>query len=152
MKHPWKFLIEEIRSRELTQKDFSLLLWKKVSELNELIKWKRNITIQRDLLLSSVLWSPEKFRIHKQIDYDYSVAKEDFKPPINVIETKNNIQEIIDEKKNIDTESFDNNITNEENWILKLNASIEQHGIENLDLDHKRIQKTKEKENIFINF
>ncbi len=78
MIHPWKDRIQEIRARGWTQKHFSLLLWKKVSEVNELIKWKRNITIQRDLLLSKVLWSPEKFRMNKQIDYDYIIAKQNF--------------------------------------------------------------------------
>lgn len=77
-KHPWYYLIQEIRDRNWTQKQFSLLAWKKVSEVNELIKWKRNITIQRDLILSKVLWSPEKYRLNKQIDYDYSIAKEIF--------------------------------------------------------------------------
>ena len=78
MKHPWQDIVQEIRARSWTQKYFSLLLWKKVSEVNELIKWKRNITIQRDLLLSKVLWSPEKFRMNKQIDYDYIIAKQNF--------------------------------------------------------------------------
>jgi plasmid maintenance system antidote protein VapI len=78
MKHPWQDIIHEIKARGWTQKHFSLLLWKKVSEVNELIKWKRNITIQRDLLLSKVLWFPEKFRINKQIDYDYIIVKQNF--------------------------------------------------------------------------
>ena len=78
MKHPWEYLIQEIRDRGWTQKQFSLLLWKKVSEVNELIKWKRNITIQRDLLLSNILWSPEKYWMNKQIDHDYSIAKRNF--------------------------------------------------------------------------
>lgn len=78
MKHPWQDIVQEIRARGWTQKYFSLLLWKKVSEVNELIKWKRNITIQRDLILSKVLWSPEKFRMKKQIDYDYTIAKQNF--------------------------------------------------------------------------
>ena len=79
MIHPWKDLLQEIKGRNWTQKYFSLLLWKKVSEVNELIKWKRNITIQRDLLLSNVLWSEERYRLWKQIDYDYAIAKKEFK-------------------------------------------------------------------------
>jgi len=47
-------------------------LWKKISEVNELLKWKRNITIQRDYLLHQTLWTPVKYWIIKQIDYDYS--------------------------------------------------------------------------------
>lgn len=78
MKHPWQYLIEEIRQNGWTQKQFSILLWKKVSEVNELIKWKRNITIQRDLNLANILWTSEKYRLNKQIDYDYAIAKELF--------------------------------------------------------------------------
>lgn len=78
MKHPWKLLLQEITDRERTQKHFSSLAWKKVSEVNELIKWKRNITIMRDLILSKVLWSPEKYWVKKQLDYDYNIEKEKF--------------------------------------------------------------------------
>jgi len=38
MQHPGKELIEEIRNRGRTQKEFALLASKKVSEVNELIK------------------------------------------------------------------------------------------------------------------
>ncbi len=108
VKHPWEYLIQEIRDRNWTQKQFSLLAWKKVSEVNELIKWKRNITIQRDLILSSVLWLPEKYWMNKQIDYDYSIAKKTFdtskikKQELNLkkIESRNIIKE--KNKKNED--------------------------------------------------
>ena len=77
--HPWTELQVLIREKWLTQKEFSSVLWKKVSELNELLKWKRNITIQRDYLLHKSLWTPIKYRILKQIDYDYSLLNvEDF--------------------------------------------------------------------------
>jgi len=29
-------------------------------------------------MLSKILWSPERYRLNKQIDYDYSIAKENF--------------------------------------------------------------------------
>ena len=77
--HPWTELQVLIREKWLTQKEFSSVLWKKVSELNELLKWKRNITIQRDYLLHKSLWTPIKYWILKQIDYDYSLLNvEDF--------------------------------------------------------------------------
>lgn len=98
MNHPWKILIEEIRSRDLTQKAFSLMLWKKVSELNELIKWKRNITIQWDILLSNILWTPEKFWIHKQVDYDYFIAKENF------VQNKSLLENTKTNKKTLETQ------------------------------------------------
>lgn len=52
------------------------MIWKKNSEINELIKGKRNITIARDILLSHFFQTPPKFWIIKQIDYDYQQALE----------------------------------------------------------------------------
>jgi plasmid maintenance system antidote protein VapI len=78
MTHPWHELIQEIRNNGWTQKQFAILLWKKVSEVNELIKWKRNITILWDLSLSNILWFPERYWLNKQIDYDYDLAREIF--------------------------------------------------------------------------
>ena len=73
LEHPWIELQVLIKEKWLTQKAFSSILWKKVSEVNELLKWKRNITIQRDYLLHQTLWTPIKYWILKQIDYDYSL-------------------------------------------------------------------------------
>ena len=73
LEHPWTQLQLLIKEKWLTQKAFASILWKKVSEVNELLKWKRNITIQRDYLLHQHLWTPIKYWILKQIDYDYSL-------------------------------------------------------------------------------
>jgi len=73
LEHPWIELQLLIKEKWLTQKAFASILWKKVSEVNELLKWKRNITIQRDYLLHQTLWTPIKYWILKQIDYDYSL-------------------------------------------------------------------------------
>ena len=81
LEHPWVELQLLIREKWLTQKAFSSILWKKVSEVNELLKWKRNITIQWDYLLHQTLWTPIKYRILKQVDYDYSLIDTD--EPIN---------------------------------------------------------------------
>ena len=81
IEHPWVELQLLIKEKWLTQKAFSFILWKKVSEVNELLKWKRNITIQWDYLLHQTLWTPIKYRILKQIDYDYSLI--DINEPIN---------------------------------------------------------------------
>lgn len=75
MEHPWKLLMETIKDRGWTQKQFSSFVWKKNSEVNELIKWKRNITVQWDLILSKILWTPEKYWINLQVDYDYDLAR-----------------------------------------------------------------------------
>ena len=87
LEHPWVELQLLIREKWLTQKAFSSILWKKVSEVNELLKWKRNITIQWDYLLHQTLWTPVKYWILKQVDYDYSL--------IDINETPNNSEESI---------------------------------------------------------
>ena len=79
LSHPWTELQLLIKEKWLTQKAFSAILWKKVSEVNELLKWKRNITIQRDYLLHQTLWTPIKYWILKQIDYEYSLIDIDDK-------------------------------------------------------------------------
>ena len=85
LEHPWTELQLLIKEKWLTQKAFSSILWKKVSEVNELLKWKRNITIQRDYLLHQTLWTPIKYWILKQIDYDYSLLdiEESSDSPLN---------------------------------------------------------------------
>jgi len=86
LEHPWNELQLLIKEKWLTQKAFASILWKKVSEVNELLKWKRNITIQRDYLLHQTLWTPIKYWILKQIDYDYSLIDIDEKPLISPID------------------------------------------------------------------
>jgi len=51
------------------------MIGKKISEVNELIKGKRNITVQWDILLSIVFGDPEKKWIKLQIDFDYQIIK-----------------------------------------------------------------------------
>jgi plasmid maintenance system antidote protein VapI len=51
------------------------MIGKKISEVNELIKGKRNITVQWDILLSVVFGDPEQKWIRLQTDYDYQVTK-----------------------------------------------------------------------------
>jgi len=97
LEHPWTELQLLIKEKWLTQKAFSSILWKKVSEVNELLKWKRNITIQRDYLLHQTLWTPIKYWILKQIDYDYSLID------IEEFEHHDAILSDSEESKNADT-------------------------------------------------
>ena len=111
MEHPWKILIEEIRWRWWTQKQFSSFVWKKNSEVNELIKWKRNITVQWDLILADVLGTPEKYWINLQVEYDYELAKRKY-------EEEKNSREII-KPEILGDDSWDWDIVND-NDIQKL--------------------------------
>ncbi len=75
MIHPGRHLANKLKEYSRTQKQFADLLGKKVSEVNELINGKRNITIQRDILLAIVFDQEEGVWIKLQNDYDYSIAK-----------------------------------------------------------------------------
>ena len=174
MIHPWKKIIEEIRNRGWTQKQFAVLVWKKNSEVNELIKWKRNITIQRDYILSQVLWTPEKYWINMQMDYDYEQMKVKIKEEQNKVESfevvediqSNNVQEaqehqeVDNKEENIEkswedkqeksekesniSEQVQNENNNEESWNVDLPKSEE--------ISEEDVQKKKEMKKIFINF
>jgi plasmid maintenance system antidote protein VapI len=73
MHHPWTLLATRIKEQGRTQKQFALLAWKKVSEVNELIKGKRNITIPWDYLFHTIFETPLKYWILLQIDYEYEL-------------------------------------------------------------------------------
>jgi plasmid maintenance system antidote protein VapI len=121
IEHPWIELQVLIKEKWLTQKAFASILWKKVSEVNELLKWKRNITIQRDYLLHKSLWTPTKYWILKQVDYEYSlididesdtmsswaVAK-DFRWDTNEINIQDSLSQNSSEWQNENDEDFKN--------------------------------------------
>ena len=148
MIHPWKKIIEEIRNRNWTQKQFAILVWKKNSEVNELIKWKRNITIQRDYVLSQVLWTPEKYWINMQTDYDYEQMKQKLKEEkqnkqeFEVVEEipSNNVQEVQD----IETEKQ----SIEKSWEDK-QTEPEKENIENTDKSEEHLSSWAEGEDFW---
>lgn len=53
--HPWKLLKRELEARNWTQKQLADLVDKTPAEVNDLISWKRNITIDRALRLQYAL-------------------------------------------------------------------------------------------------
>lgn len=75
MIHPGRHLWNKLKENNRTQKQFADLLGKKVSEVNELINGKRNITIQRDIFLSVAFDQEEGNWITMQNEYDYAIAK-----------------------------------------------------------------------------
>ena len=110
LQHPWIELQNIIKERWLTQKAFSTILWKKISEVNELLKWKRNITIQWDFLLHQALWTPIKYWIIKQIDYEYSLILHD---------TWINSEEIKESTIQKDNQELENNISKNFNKVAE---------------------------------
>lgn len=73
--HPWIYLLEEIQERWLTQSNLAYLLDKSLVEINNLIKGKRNVTVQRALLLEAALDIPAHIRLGLQKNYDLRVSR-----------------------------------------------------------------------------
>lgn len=88
LQHPGLLLQQELTKRGITQKQFAQMMDKKISEVNELIKGKRNITIPRDILLAIVLDDPEKKWIALQINYDYELTKRTMADKIKELSSK----------------------------------------------------------------
>jgi hypothetical protein len=131
MQHPWIELQNIIKEKWLTQRAFSTILWKKISEVNELLKWKRNITIQWDYLLHQALWTPIKYRILKQIDYEYSlILPSSFEwKTIEETLTESDKEKIIKEKEEIQIEHIsESNQNNQEN--INTNEEIDNDRLE----------------------
>lgn len=124
LEHPWTELQLLIKEKWLTQKAFSSILWKKVSEVNELLKWKRNITIQRDYLLHQTLWTPIKYWILKQIDYDYSLID------IDEEDTNNNPGSASMTDQNWNREQNENVVEPGLNWTEDAQDSSSPHSSE----------------------
>ena len=128
IEHPWTELQVLIKEKWLTQKAFASILWKKVSEVNELLKWKRNITIQRDYLLHQTLWTPIKYWILKQVDYDYSLLDIKEESSVSTLD-KDDLGEIWNSEQS--EESVDDTSSYSTQWTI-------QENMESIDSsDHK---------------
>lgn len=68
--HPGLLLADEIEANEFTQIDFAKLIGLKRSQLNEIIKGKRNINAELALLLEKALGIDAEFWMEAQKNYD----------------------------------------------------------------------------------
>ena len=107
MLHPGKEIMMRLQDLGVTQKSFSEQIGKRVSEINELIKWKRNITIGWDYILSNFFHTEYKYWILKQVGYDYEqfLAEMDLK------------EQFIERKREERKENNDNQKIQENLWI-----------------------------------
>lgn len=110
MLHPGKEIMMMLQDLGVTQKSFSEQIGKRVSEINELIKWKRNITIGWDYILSNFFHTEYKYWILKQVDYDYEqfLAEMDLK------------EQFIERKREGKKENNDNQKIQENLWIWSI--------------------------------
>lgn len=113
LQHPWMLLAEYLKENWYTQKDFSVKIGKKTSEINELIRWKRNITVAWDVILTKYLSTDPKFWILKQVDYDYEQALlKDWEYNVNerIVDKQNDLKQKIDKTNIEDKKQSEKNI------------------------------------------
>lgn len=147
--HPGREIGQRLEELGLTQKALSLKIGKKVSEINELIKGKRNITLAWDYLLAEVFTTPKKYWIYKQIEFDYDKM-------LAAMDEQHKSGEIanVETSKESEWDNFELKkvpISNHENWHKLTDRSLEQVK-DNIDLSYKEMDNGAEKSLIFLNF
>lgn len=73
--HPWIYLLEEIETRGRTQSYFAQLLSIDKSELNNIIKWRRNITARIATRIWYVFNTSAEVRLQLQNMYDIYIVQ-----------------------------------------------------------------------------
>lgn len=68
--HPGIVLEMALEANDMTQKEFAELIWKSPVEVNQIVSWKRSITLDRAMKICAVFgWKP-KTLLDMQADYD----------------------------------------------------------------------------------
>lgn len=86
--HPGELLKDELKERNMTQKELSRLINQPAPVLNDIIKGKRSINAEMAVLLETVLEIPSNYWLNLQNQYDIDSVNINEK----VIQTKKNIE------------------------------------------------------------
>lgn len=68
--HPWEYLIEELKARWRSQVKFASLIWVSKTELNEIIKWHRDLNAKIAYRIAIAFDEPAETWIRLQADRD----------------------------------------------------------------------------------
>jgi len=68
--HPGIVLEMALDANDMTQKEFAELIWKSPVEVNQIISWKRPITLDWAMKICAVFWWKPKILLDMQADYD----------------------------------------------------------------------------------
>jgi len=76
--HPWEFLQDRLTAAQITQKEFGKRVWKTQAEINQLVKWRRDITVDRAIRLAQFFGTSWEVWIGIQNSYDaYKLKSKD---------------------------------------------------------------------------
>jgi len=74
--HPWGYLLDELKARKITQTKFADIIDIPVSALNEIIKWKKNLTPDLCVRIEEALGISARTRMNLQVAYSLWIAKQ----------------------------------------------------------------------------
>lgn len=75
--HPWAYIQDELEARNRSQKQFAEIIWLANSEVNLLIKGKRNITPHLAFIISKAFW--EDMYVWLALQSKWDVYQEEMK-------------------------------------------------------------------------
>lgn len=75
--HPGELLRDELKSRNISQAEFSRQIGVKPSVINEIIKSKRGVNTEMALMLEAALGIPANLWLNLQGAYNMQIAKSD---------------------------------------------------------------------------
>ena len=68
--HPWEYLADALEAKWRTQIKLSEIIWISKFEINDIIKWRRNITPRIAFRLWEAFWNSGSTRLNLQNMYD----------------------------------------------------------------------------------
>ena len=92
--HPGIVLEMALDANDMTQKEFAELIWKSPVEVNQIISWKRPITLDWAMKICAVFWWKPKILLDKQADYDEQEYKKSQKYA-QILEIKRKAKQLI---------------------------------------------------------
>lgn len=73
--HPGEYLLDELEAKEISQKDFAMMIGMQTSQLNEIINGKRTINAETALLFEKALDISAEYWMNIQKNYELNLAK-----------------------------------------------------------------------------
>lgn len=73
--HPGEYLLDELEAKEISQKDFALMIGMQTSQLNEIVNGKRAINAETALLFEKALDIAAEYWMNIQKNYELNLAK-----------------------------------------------------------------------------
>ena len=92
--HPWVWLELILDNLDITQKEFANLIWKSPAEVNQIISWKRSITLDWAMKICAVFWWKPKIWLDMQADYDEQEYRKS-KKYAKILEIKRKARQLI---------------------------------------------------------